>query len=200
MQVRCASLHVELLAFGCRDRRLTSLPAYLEGVLGDALTTSLVDQSILQALHELAPEVERGCRELLALPVPESLVHGDFHNGNVAVTASGHVLFDWSDASLSHPFFDLAVALGGAEHPVAPAHRQPLLDAYLEPWQSAGYGDRAQIERALEIALRLGPLYHAVSYHQILHCCGKASRTELEPALRELLALGARLLTSGLGA
>lgn len=59
--------------------------------------------------------LEDQCEALEALGIPLSLVHGDFHTGNAVRTADGEfLLYDWSFASVSHPFFDLASWLHGA--------------------------------------------------------------------------------------
>ena len=50
--------------------------------------------------------IEMG-RELAALPIPQTLVHGDLHLSNVSRQAGQYVLFDWTDACVSHPFFDM---------------------------------------------------------------------------------------------
>jgi hypothetical protein len=78
------------------------------------------------------------------------------------------------------------IALGEPEHAVSGPDRQRLLAAYLKPWHVAGYAS-GWLEAALARALRLGPLYHAVSYHPILSEGGQAARAELGPALGALL-------------
>lgn len=71
------------------------------------------------------------CAALDALGIPLSLVHGDFHGGNAVRTASGQfLLYDWSFASVSHPFFDLASWLHGATDEEAAA----AVEEYLQCW------------------------------------------------------------------
>ena len=62
---------------------------------------------------------------------PDALVHGDLHPGNVAMRDGSILLFDWTDASVSHPFFDL-MHLFHAE----PAVQARLRDSYFEAWTS----------------------------------------------------------------
>lgn len=38
---------------------------------------------------------------------PDTLTHGDFHAFNVAIASAGAVIFDWTDACVAHPLFDL---------------------------------------------------------------------------------------------
>ncbi len=47
------------------------------------------------------------------------LCHGDFHPGNIIISAQGEIIIDWIDASLGNPLADLArttiISLGAAE-------------------------------------------------------------------------------------
>ena len=61
-------------------------------------------------------------KALVALePMPDGnrLCHGDFHPGNILMTAQGAIVIDWIDASRGNPLADLArttiLALGAAE-------------------------------------------------------------------------------------
>jgi aminoglycoside phosphotransferase (APT) family kinase protein len=45
---------------------------------------------------------------LTALPDGSALCHGDFHPGNILITARGPVAIDWGSASCGHPLGDLA--------------------------------------------------------------------------------------------
>ena len=38
--------------------------------------------------------------------VPDTLVHGDFHSGNVAGRPGGYAILDWGDSFLGHPLLD----------------------------------------------------------------------------------------------
>jgi uncharacterized protein (TIGR02172 family) len=53
------------------------------------------------------------------LPDGDRLCHGDFHPGNILMTAQGEVVIDWIDASRGNPLADLArtsiLLLGAAE-------------------------------------------------------------------------------------
>jgi Ser/Thr protein kinase RdoA (MazF antagonist) len=50
-------------------------------------------------------------KRLATLPQDDKLLHGDFHPGNIMLTADGPVIIDWIDAALGHPLADLARTL-----------------------------------------------------------------------------------------
>jgi len=56
--------------------------------------------------------------ELDTMPKGDRLCHGDFHPGNILVTAQGEVIIDWIDSTMGNPLADLArttiITLGAA--------------------------------------------------------------------------------------
>jgi Ser/Thr protein kinase RdoA (MazF antagonist) len=63
-----------------------------------------------------AERLRSACDELATFELRETLVHGDFHHGNVSVDGEGPVIFDWSDACLAHPLVDLHAVFAYDEH------------------------------------------------------------------------------------
>jgi uncharacterized protein (TIGR02172 family) len=59
---------------------------------------------------------------LETMPDGDRLCHGDFHPGNILMTAQGEVIIDWIDASCGNPLADLArttiLILGAADRQV----------------------------------------------------------------------------------
>jgi Phosphotransferase enzyme family len=119
------------------------------------------------ALQAALPRLLELCEELATGPAPITLLHGDLHMNNVAAEPTlprPPVLFDWTDSSIGHPFFDLITALHGPE-----ADRIRLREAYVSAWADYGSPDRlAEAWRAVAI---LGPLHHAISYRAIAAGC-----------------------------
>ncbi len=151
----------ELLALGCPDRRIKTLPADVQSLpeLG-ALRADLSSAS--RARLDLAvAELPGRCAELARCGVPETLMHGDFHPGNVIASAAGPALIDWTDGCLSHPFFDLATML-----PDDTTTRAAWLPPYLACWRAAY--PSADIDGAYALSESLACLHHAVSYQRIL--------------------------------
>ena len=60
-----------------------------------------------QQLHNLKPRFEQICADLAAYRIPESVNHGDFHDGNILLKNGRITFFDWGDADVTHPFVSL---------------------------------------------------------------------------------------------
>lgn len=76
-------------------------------------------QKRIASIAEAPDEYRQAAQDALArLPRGSSLLHGDFHPGNVILTPDGPVVIDWPDASRGHPLSDVArtvvlASLGG---------------------------------------------------------------------------------------
>ena len=95
-------------------------------------------------------------------------------------------IFDWSEACVSHPFFDLPTYLQRTDDEEA---RAAMLETYLEMWS-----DKAPIEelRALaELAHPLSLVHHSISYVRIVDALEPDDRWwfDGEPARLLLLAI-----------
>ena len=160
VQVHAAGHADELLAEGAPDRRLPELRRLFEGLVARKEETML----------PLAGRVAELAGELDAAGLPATIDHSDLHSGNVLAPGGRDVIFDWHEAAVTHPFFSMMVATRWLEHNhgVEPgsADDRRLRDAYLEPW--AGYGSRAELRIALDLALRLGPLTRALGWDRVL--------------------------------
>lgn len=165
IQIEAASHLDALLEAGCEDRRLARMRARLPALLRESLELALLNDAEREALLALEPALLARMDALAACGVPETLLHGDLHLGNVAHDPQGggrFTFFDWTDAAASHPFFDLITL-----HPPWTAEEAwlPLREAYLAPWR-AHCGEKP-VADALEHALVLGRLFHAASYEAI---------------------------------
>jgi aminoglycoside phosphotransferase (APT) family kinase protein len=118
------------------------------------------------------------------------LVHGDLHADNIAVRDGAPVIFDWSDACVAHPFFDLTTLLDGEFLTALPAARARLQDVYFAYW--AEYEPPERLRAAAALTAPLGLLHQAVSYQHIVISLEPEARWELIEGwvyfLRQLLA------------
>ena len=172
----------ELLSPGVHDRTLQALERDLVGGF-DAVELSSEHRPRLEAS---LPTFARASAALGAGAVPETLVHGDLHPWNVMATDESVRIFDWSDACVSHPFFDLPTYLERTDEEQA---RSALLDAYLEVWSDTA--PRGELLALAEYAHPLALMHHSISYVRILEAMEPSDRWwfEGEPARRLLLAV-----------
>jgi len=143
----------ELFAYGAHDRTL----AVLQGEIGLAFDEAGVPRT------RNVSELERRCDELARGPLPQTLIHGDLHPGNVMVDGTELRIFDWSDGCVSHPLFDLPTFLPRCNDASA---REAMLDTYLGMWSD--YGSPDELRSSYDLAHPLAYVHHAVSYIRIL--------------------------------
>ena len=109
------------------------------------------------------------CNTLASYSVPQTLVHGDLHPGNIAQAQGKYRFFDWTDGCISHPFFDLVTLLNlEIMPPNLLAARQDLIRFYLELWTA--YEPIERLWSAWQLAQTLGALHQAISYQHINTC------------------------------
>ncbi len=146
----------ELRSIGAPDWRGPALHAAL---------TNLVER----ARSHVSPEVQARLRSLVAaLPerlaavadcgLPDTLVHGDFHRGNLRAGTAGLVLMDWGDCGIGHPMLDQAAFCTGLPEEDATLVRH----AWSQAWQRHHPGcdpDRAAALLAPVAALRQALIY-----------------------------------------
>jgi aminoglycoside phosphotransferase (APT) family kinase protein len=122
--------------------------------------------------------------ELAGIGIPDALVHGDLHTGNIALEDGVPVLYDWSDAAISHPFLDLVLLC----ERLSDEERVAARAAYLDVWRSAY--PAVDLDRALELAGPANAVFQMVSYEHIYRAQEDASYWEMSGvvarSLREL--------------
>ena len=183
-----SSRHVdELLELGCVDRRPGRLVTQIGELVADDEALAGLDDSEIERLRALEPRLLELCRGLATRGVPCALVHGDLHLSNVSQIDGRYVFYDWTDACVSHPFFDLIDVFREKEESV----KTRVRDAYLSRWLDFEPRDRL-LELWAETEI-VAALHHAVSYRHILAGVEPGAESELEWALPDFLrkALGA---------
>ena len=119
--------------------------------------------------------------ELAELGLPETLVHGDLHPGNVAHDGDALVLYDWSDAAVAHPFLDAAHLVRS----IPEEERDAARAAYAEVWRTA-YPD-VDVARGLELAAQVNTIYQMVTFEHICRAVEDASYWELSGVVARYL-------------
>ena len=135
------------------------LAALREGA-GHALEQSAAALSRAErsAIGRLIDGLDGRAQQLEACGIPDGLVHGDFHPGNVRGTPARMTLLDWGDSGLGHPLLDVA----------AFTERMPAVDTervvahWLQLWRDAVAG--SDPARALVVVEPIGALRQAMIY------------------------------------
>jgi hypothetical protein len=135
---------------GIRDRRGGLLLEQITAVASPWLSRVEGLEDVLTALPDRLAAVA-------ACGVPETLVHGDFHPGNVR-SADGvpPAVLDWGDAFLGHPGFDILRLSEGLPS------RAALLDRWASLWRATVPG--CDPVRAASLLRPMAPLLGAVVY------------------------------------
>jgi len=168
LQLDLADQVPTLLRAGVPDRRLAGL-AHAYGLLLDRLEERHGTAEV-RRFRTAAHTVDELGAELAAFGLPELLQHDDLHDGQVYRRGAGHVILDWGDACVSHPFFTLSVTLEGVlawglDDVANSVDTTPLRDSYLAPFAERLGRDIAELARAVGPALRLGWVCRAVNGH-----------------------------------
>jgi hypothetical protein len=164
-----------LLAAGAQDRPIAALERLVTELEPVHARLAAAEPGAWPAWEAVADGLAAPCASLAASGLPDTLVHGDLHPGNIIVRDGDARLFDWSDGAVSHPFADLTCFLRRVE---SPATRRRVADAYLAGW-AASYG-MARAERALADALVVGALYQVKTYLELVPAMDLRDRWQFE--------------------
>jgi hypothetical protein len=170
IQIDHISRTSELGELGCMDRRLERLPEMLDSLLATGLCMQAGIPGALTdvergEMERLLPVLKGDSRRLMAFDIPYTLEHGDLNPKNLIVREDAYIIFDWSDCSISHPFFSLRPLFGLLDRVFSDPSgvRAKLRDVYLDEW--AKVGAWADLVAAFELADKLAPLHMALSFH-----------------------------------
>ena len=171
-----------LLAAGCVDRRLDTLAELARKVLAPAELRRWVPTDVVEAIPH-GVEAALDCTAALRTgPVPETLIHGDLNWSNVGRQGEQFVVFDWTDAAVSHPFLDPL----GIFDETRPDVRELLLDAYLAPWLEFAPAD--ELRALFDLAEPVAALFHTISYVSLCRSPDPAVATDLAEGVTTWLA------------
>lgn len=193
-QIELADRLTDLLALGIPDRRLATIPEQYEKLL-DNKDILLIGHSVgltsaeYLRLRNMKTHLGSLCERLANSPVPESIHHGDFHDGNIFLNDHHYVFFDWGDSSVAHPFFSLRTAFVSLEYTLGFEEDAPefdrLRDAYLETWLP--YGSREVLQDTFDLAARLSPISSALGWNRVISSIEESLRDDYAGAIPSLL-------------
>ena len=164
----------QLLSVGTPDHRLAALPTLYTALLAEE-PSLMIDQpkgltsGEWQRLKDLTPRLESICSELASVGIPESLNHGDFHDGNVLLRDGRITFFDWGDVDVTHPFVSLRNFFVSIENSLKledyafTPEMSALLDRYLEPWQK--FASKEELLTAYRVSEPVAALVTVLKWH-----------------------------------
>ena len=186
VQIGLAEHITELLSLRLPDHRLVVLPGLFHDLLTDEESLMIDQEKGLtsaewQRLKDMIPRVKQICADLAGFGIPESINHGDFHDGNVLIKDGRITFFDWGDASVAHPFTSLRtffvsieISLDLEDYSFTPEMAE-LLDLYLEPFQQ--FASKEKLLKAYQVSKPVASIVKALAWHQGI--------TRMESSLRQ---------------
>lgn len=149
-----------LFAIGLPDWRVPALVAPA-GRLLDVWGAQL-DPTDRAAVAELVDSLDMRAARLEECGLPDTLVHGDFHGGNVRGSGLELTLLDWGDSGVGHPLLDVAAFT----ERMPPAHAEAVRRHWAAAWNTAVPGSDAA--RAATLIAPVAALRQAIVYQGFL--------------------------------
>lgn len=183
IQNHCNANRHELLQFGVKDRPVAQLATLLEPVIAE------LKQPEMRAFYEVTEtEADLLAAQLRALPalcaqlaecgIPDTLMHGDLWAPNVIMrdqfSVKAPIIYDWTDAAISHPFFDIFCLLWAEKNE---AKRREEKEAHINVWSEL-YPHKTVL-RALDLAEQIAPYYYLIAWRNVELRAPMQSRWEL---------------------
>ena len=156
LQRRALGRLPELIALGVPDRRLSTVVDRVSAVLEQ--WGSAIEPAERRSLEAMVAGLPARVAAIVDCGVPDTLVHGDFHAGNVAGRPGEYVILDWGDSFVGHPLLDELAFVERLPPAVQIAARGWFVDA----WRRAVPG--SQPARAIELLEPLVSLEAAAMY------------------------------------
>lgn len=160
LQLMAADRIDELLELGVPDRRAEQFIRAARAVVDEwAPVLSSAERSSLARLLDGLPE---RFAALTTCGIPDTLVHGDFHTGNMRTDGVTRAILDWGDSTIGHAAADLLTLTDR----LPSEYGQQLRTHWCAQWRSAV--PASEPERALALMEPVEPLRGAVIYSAFL--------------------------------
>jgi Ser/Thr protein kinase RdoA (MazF antagonist) len=149
----------ELLALGVPDWRP---PAYLPDIEALLARAGTVDAATARVLERLVGSLPERLAAIEACGVPDTLVHGDFHPGNLRGDAGHLRMLDWGDSGVGNPLLDETAFCQRLSH----ADMALARTAFEQEWRAVVPG--CDPARAADLLGPVAALRAAVVYQRFL--------------------------------
>ena len=149
-----------LLSFGLPDWRGPALIPLIADVV--SRTESRLSAEQREALAKFVERLPGRFADLAACGLPDTLVHGDFHPGNVRGEGRKLILLDWADSGIGHPLLDQSAFLERLPTEAVPS----VTEFWARRWLDLlPYSNPA---RAAALIAPIAAARHAVIYRRFL--------------------------------
>jgi hypothetical protein len=160
LQRRWADRTGELIRLGLPDWRGVRLAPAIEAVIARYGPQAAPKARVL--LERFAADLAMRFAAVAACGLPDTLVHGDFHPGNLRGSATALTLLDWGDSAVGHPLLDQPAFLGRIPVRAARVARRRWHDA----WRAAAPG--CDPDRAAALLTPVAAARQAATYQGFL--------------------------------
>jgi hypothetical protein len=183
MQVALGSEREALSAVGLPDRGMQRLPHLLTELLANepAICLGMPDGVSVSERDEMLlalPFLEQQCARITAAGIPESLDHGDLHDGNVLIEGDTLRVIDWGDAVITHPICSLVVTLttiqGWQQVDWQAPQAIDLRDTYLQEWTHLA--PLPALQQLFPTSMWIGHLTRALDWDHVLRNASDEAR------------------------
>jgi hypothetical protein len=189
LQTTAAGRVGDLLALGVPDMRAAPLAEALAATVARwRHTVTAADAAVLA---DLVGGLPRRLAAVAGCGVPDTLVHGDFHPGNVRADGDRRTIIDWGDSVVGHPALDLAAFCEGDP----PQEQEALHRRWAAHWRAAVPG--SDPDRAAALIAPVAALRQAAIYDAFLRAIEPAEHPYHESDPTRWLATAAELARSG---
>ena len=210
LQITVSSHPEQLYQLGALDHRLERLPGMFEKMLSEPAVLRLGEEDGItdeqhRQLLSILPRYREMCQQLQTYPIPQTLHHDDFHDGNIFMSGEPgryrFVFSDWEESCVAHPFFSMMLFLRSVSYSAgfpdeaaeAPDRMPPelnhLRDIYLQSWQ--GFENADRLIGIFNLAWRVGMVSRALTWYEFVFSLDGPARkdfTYIVPAwLQEFL-------------
>jgi hypothetical protein len=145
-------------------------------------------RATIPGLPELLDDVPRRLAEIAECGLPDTLVHGDLHPGNVRIGDDGRLtIMDWGDCYLGHPARDVLRLTERLDQP------EPVLRQWAYRWERTVPGSEPR--RAAQLMRPMAMLWAAENYARFLAAIEPAEYPYHAADVPERLAAAVRAAT-----